>query len=597
MRLLAGACSLLLGGAGGCDEAPSEPEVAAGVTPAVLPGDPSTARRDLLELLREGADADRHPADGSGKAWLEGEEPFTATVATPGRWTIVYEAGPEGVQEGGVVFLLVSPYWYWSNPQVRSPDGPGYTTASTTAPGVTLDTFAPSQHLFAAAIQGRDLKPGERIRVVYGDGAVGARADRYAEKEAPLWVAVDGDGDGTYGILADSPTLQVRPGPCTQLQVTAPSTARPGQEVSLHVALLDVFANMGCTFEGTVRVSVDAEGLSLPEPVSIGDSARVRIPITVEEEGTFRFQVTARSMVGEDADEITAQANPLEVGARVPRVLWGDLHGHSNLSDGTGTPEDYFVYAREVAGLDVVALTDHDHWGVLKLDAHPELWERIEGATEAAHEPGNFVTLLGYEWTSWIHGHRHVLHFADEGPMLSSVDPRYETPAQLWEALRGLPALTFAHHSAGGPIANNWAYLPDPVLEPVTEIMSVHGSSEAADSPQRIYSPVAGNFVRDILDRGVQVGFIGSGDSHDGHPGLVQLGSPPNGGLAAILSEDRTREGVLEAMRSRRVYATSGPRILLRAALDGHRMGEDVPPSKPDAVSLLYVRVVGTGPL
>jgi len=33
------------------------------------------------------------------------------------------------------------------------------------------------------------------------------------------------------------------------------------------------------------------------------------------------------------------------------------------LSDGTGTPEDYFAYARDVAALDVIALTDHDHWG------------------------------------------------------------------------------------------------------------------------------------------------------------------------------------------------------------------------------------------
>jgi len=32
--------------------------------------------------------------------------------------------------------------------------------------------------------------------------------------------------------------------------------------------------------------------------------------------------------------------------------------------------------------------------------------------------------------------------------------------------LRGKQALTFAHHSAGGPIATNWAIPPDPELEP-----------------------------------------------------------------------------------------------------------------------------------
>ena len=73
------------------------------------------------------------------------------------------------------------------------------------------------------------------------------------------------------------------------------------------------------------------------------------------------------------------------------------------------------AYARDVAALDVVALTDHDHWGSLFLDEHPELWERIQrahGATSTS--PGRFVTVLGYEWTNWIYGHRHVLYFGDD---------------------------------------------------------------------------------------------------------------------------------------------------------------------------------------
>jgi hypothetical protein len=190
------------------------------------------------------------------------------------------------------------------------------------------------------------------------------------------------------------------------------------------------------------------------------------------------------------------------------------------------------------------------------------------------------VTLLGYEWTSWIYGHRHVLYFEDEGTLYSSLSPDYETPPQLWKALRGARALTFAHHSAGGPIPTDWEIPPDPVLEPLTEIVSIHGSSEAPDSPDSIYEPLAGNFVRDVLDRGYRFGFIGSGDSHDGHPGLAQFASGANsGGLAAILSDDLTRESVLEAMRERRVYATNGPRILLRTALGAYPMGATIPKS------------------
>ncbi|MGH9391886.1 MAG: DUF3604 domain-containing protein, partial [Vicinamibacteria bacterium] len=203
-------------------------------------------------------------------------------------------------------------------------------------------------------------------------------------------------------------------------------------------------------------------------------------------------------------------------------------------------------------------------------------------------EPGRFVALVGYEWTSWLHGHRHVLYFEGEAELLSSLDPRYENPALLWEALEGRSVLTVAHHSAGGPVSTNWDFVPPPHLEPVTEVVSVHGSSEASDTPGKIYSPVPGNFVRDALDRGLRFGFIGSGDSHDGHPGLAQLASP-SGGLAAIFSEPATRAGVLEALRARRTYATNGPRIWLRTWLDEHEMGALVPATGAATHELRFV--------
>jgi hypothetical protein len=122
----------------------------------------------------------------------------------------------------------------------------------------------------------------------------------------------------------------------------------------------------------------------------------------------------------------------------------------------------------------------------------------------------------------------------------------------------------------------------------VTEVVSVHGSSEASDAPGKIYSAVSGNFVRDALDRGMRFGFVGSGDSHDGHPGLAHLASP-SGGLAAIFSEEKTRDGVLEALRARRTYATNGPRIWLRTWLDESEMGTTIAPSGGAAHELRFV--------
>ena len=105
------------------------------------------------------------------------------------------------------------------------------------------------------------------------------------------------------------------------------------------------------------------------------------------------------------------------------------------------------------------------------------------------------------------------------------------------------------------------------------EIASIHGSSEAPQTPSPLRRTVEGSFVRDALARGYRLGFLGSSDSHDGHPGCVQEAGRRPCGLAAILSPTVTRDAILEALRARRAYATSGPRILLRVTLDGEPMG------------------------
>ena len=541
------------------------------------------ARPDLLETLREDVAAERHPSDGGGRGRLE-EVEGPVVAGGRARFRFVYEAGARGVAEGGSVYLQVPPFWGWTPPQVVDPEGLGYTTVVTEARGLRLEPSTPASPLLEVRIAGRRLEPGETIRIVYGAGPARTAVDRFAERRSPFWFAVDGDGDGVRKLVPDPPAVDVTAGPPARLVVTLPSTARPGADVPVRVAVLDSLGNAGTDFRGTLRLA-SSPGLRLPPAVRLEADRRgqASLTATVAEEGLYHVEA-------EGPGALRARSNPLLVAHDASRVLWGDLHGHSGISDGTGTPEDYFLYARDVAGLDVAALTDHDHWGIEPLAATPGLWAAIRGAVQAHHEPGRFVTLLGYEWTSWLHGHRHVLYFRDEGGVFDSVDPRYESPLQLWDALRGQPALTFAHHSAGGPVATNWGIPPDPVLEPVTEIVSVHGSSEAPDSPRLIYGAVEGNFVRDALARGYVLGFVGSGDGHDGHPGLAGLASP-SAGLAAILSETLSRDAVLEALRARRVYATNGPRILLQASLDGRPMGATLPP--PPGAATLAVRVVG----
>ncbi|MCH2185863.1 CehA/McbA family metallohydrolase [Myxococcota bacterium] len=585
---------------------PASEEVAQWVAREELPEGPAPglsadARVETWELLTADQAAIRSPSDGGGQARIIEAPEAGVPAATPAKITLEYEAGPLGIAEGGVVFLQPSPFWDWDPPQIRDPRGPAYTTFSTAAEGVELEADDTSGAFLALRIGGRALEPGETIRFVYGDGPIGARVDRYAERDSPLYISVDGDGDGVRGLTHPSPHVDVLAHDPEQLHGVIRSTATPTDSVRITVGALDALGNAAPVQQGGIRLLGVPESVDLPEffDLSGQENGHLTLSSTGWPEGIHRLQLEGTG----ELQGLSAAVNPIVVREGIDRVLWGDLHGHSQISDGTSTPDQYYNYARQVAGLDVTALTDHDHWGMAPLDADSSAWKSIRDSVQRYQEPERFVTLLGYEWTNWLHGHRHVLYFdqEDNREIYSSLDPDYDTPDELWAALRGQAALTFAHHSAGGPVFTNWRdYPPDPVLEPLTEIVSVHGSSEAADSPHPIHRPVAGNYVRDALNAGYPLGFIGSGDSHDGHPGLVQLADPGGaGGLAAIRSESLTREGVLEALRARRTYSTDGARIWLDVRLDDEPMGSILMPHGDDApaTQTLQIEVAGTAPI
>lgn len=556
---------------------------------------PATALVETHEQMVASTKRVFHPADGGGTAWLE-----HATRATcHGRFsaTIVYEAGELGVAEGGVVALQVSPFWGWSTPQTERPSLAGFTRVATDAEGVALRAETLDAQLLGVRITGRALAAGEHVRFDYGAGERAATADNFAELDSRFWIAVDGDGDGVRKVLADSPTVAVEPQAPAGAVAHAPSVLRPGESARVRIGVLDRFGNACRDARATVRFVEPP-----PELVPATDAATEivgsgELVFRIDAPGTYRLKASV-ALETEDGASFEVETNPIVVGENAPRVYWADLHGHSGLSDGTGTPEHYYEYARDFAALDVVALTDHDHWGLLPLSQHPELVREIVDAARAAERPGSFTALVGFEWTSWLWGHRNVVWFDERDTILSSLDERFDAPDELRAALRGKPAISIPHHPAGGPIALDWKTALDADVEPLVEICSTHGMSEALDSPTPIYASVRDSFARDALERGARFGMLASGDSHDGHPGLCHLGGHyPTGGLAAVLAETNTRESLLTALRARRVYATSGPRIVLRVAIANHRMGEIVDASAVAGEVPLYVNALGTAPI
>ncbi|HJM39929.1 MAG TPA: CehA/McbA family metallohydrolase [Planctomycetota bacterium] len=538
------------------------------------------SRPEILEAMRADIAAERHESDGGGRAWLEESQSDMEVVAGGvGNWKLIYEAGEHGIPEGGMLFFQLSPFWGWSTPRFaqEAATRPGSTQITVHSEGVGWEAETIDQQLMVIRFTKGGLKKSDRVVLNYT-----GLADRYSEQSQAFWFSVDGDGDGIRALVRDTKLeVKVLPRDAVGMHLVLPTAAEPGDTVRMHVSYLDATGNLALGSFGDIFFDLPT-GIEFSGPISL-HAGSGGVDLVVSQEGVYT--VKGVGPAGE------ATSNPMVVRKGVENILWADLQVHTALSDGTGSLDEVYHYARNVAGLDAVCITDHDHWGMKFLDQNPEMWESVKTASEKWNEPGRFVAFLGYEWTNWVSGHRHVLFPGTEGVPWSSADEKWDTPQELWEEVKKVGGITIAHHSAGGPVPTDWRIPPDPDCEPITEIVSVHGSSESADTPGRIYSAIKGNYVRDALGRGYQLGFIGSTDGHDGHPGLSQLAGA-SGGLAAIITKDKTRKGILKALRERRCYATNGPRIGLRFQLGDASMGGFV--QKGDEELKLICRVIGT---
>ncbi|MGH9672472.1 MAG: DUF3604 domain-containing protein [Bryobacteraceae bacterium] len=81
------------------------------------------------------------------------------------------------------------------------------------------------------------------------------------------------------------------------------------------------------------------------------------------------------------------------------------------------------------------------------------------------------------------------------------------------------------------------------------------------------------------LERGYRLGFVGSGDSH-------WLGPGQDFGITGAYVKELTREAVFEAIRKRRVFASTGTRMILDFRVNGTFMGGETTGKGPARVEV-----------
>jgi hypothetical protein len=272
-----------------------------------------------------------------------------------------------------------------------------------------------------------------------------------------------------------------------------------------------------------------------------------------------------------------------------PQVLFGDIQQHSAHSDGVGSADETYLRARYRYGDDFAALTDHESF--LGKRIGPGEWAYLQAVTERHDDPGEFATIVAYEWTGKAYpgpGHKCIYLPGPGLPIIS----RDEVPRgrDIVQRISAQGAFTGPHH-----IGWTGADVPghDPVGQPVWEICSCHGCYEHPDHPLGHRGELHDQFAKPLLDSGLRFGFIANSDSHGllWHHGECRKRDPFRTGLTAVISATRTREAILEAIRARRCYATSGAKILLDVHVAGFPMGSELDIEGPVEV---HARALGT---
>lgn len=264
-------------------------------------------------------------------------------------------------------------------------------------------------------------------------------------------------------------------------------------------------------------------------------------------------------------------------------LYYGALHDHSEVSVcnrvGDQSIDENYQSMRDIARHDFACVTDHGY------NINPYLWGWIAKQVRMNHDPGRFLTFLGEEWTSTFeeysekhpfgfYGHRNLIFADPYFPRWWNARNR-QTPADVWEDLRKMDAnfVQIPHQLADtGNVPTDWNFT-DETAQPAAEIFQTRGSYEYKGTVREAKrSTPKGYFLQDAWARGIVIGVIASPDHGGGY------------GKACVFAPELTAEAILDAIRARHCYGTTGAKIFLDVRVDGHLMGEKV--AKPAGKSV-----------
>ncbi len=531
-----------------------------------------------------------------------------------------YTAGPAGISEGGKIHILERHASDWGTPQMDNPEAPNYMWVS--APDgreCELDYFYswihgpyyPWRRVTEIRLSKGSLIDGDIVTLHWG-GKLGFEVSRYSV-QYPFLVVVDPHGnDEERYVFSEKIIVRIVGYTPARLKISIPSEIRDDTRITASLKVEDEYGNPVDRFSGHVRLT-GADHSQVPDldreiHFAAEDGGLKKVALDVRKRSTY---FTIQGQIDGGAFFRSNQAKLID-GPTEYNLVWGDVHAHCLDGIGMATLQECYEYARDAACLDYIAIAANDAF------ITDDCWEKYKKLADENHRDGEFVTFLAYEWHGVsAKGGDHVVVFrnTDEPIHRSSRfsvginddliegDPNRnedytdaDTIEELYELLKD-KRVFLVPHVCGFKADLDRHYES---IEPIVEIWSHHGDFT--------------DFGEDALRRGYRVGLISNCDDHTGHTGdsypyyrdrpmIYDLHEDPypgkremqHGGVTgAYIRGPMTRDSVLEAYYSRRVYGTSGVKILLNFTLNSSPMGSVVPLTDPRMRKHLEIEAAGT---
>ncbi len=225
-------------------------------------------------------------------------------------------------------------------------------------------------------------------------------------------------------------------------------------------------------------------------------------------------------------------------------LYYANLHSHTSYSDGASLPVHAFAYARDTAGISVLAVTDHG-----ELLSNSE-WQDVILQAHQATIPGRFIGLAGFEWSSPFQGHTNVFFTDDYTSFLLT-----PTIGQFYTWLSRRPQAVGQFNHPTPDNYRSFAY------------------NNAADSQMYLYeiqnTEQALNY-HIPLDSGWRVGAVANQDNHSADWGAGHQ-------LTGIWTESLTVSAITRALKQMRTFATLDRNSRMQFFANDSWMGSIIP--------------------